>query len=144
MFRSILVPFDLAEPEIAQPALDAAVAFSTSANARVRLVNVQSVVPMSFMEFAPADFDAQQRSRAEESLREIAAKTRLPSDRITSVVRVGGVYPEVLAEADEWKADVIIIGSHRPAMSTYLLGSNATTIVRHATCSVLVVRSAAG
>ena len=116
MFRSILVPFDLAEPEIAQPALDAAVAFSTSANARVRLVNVQSVVPMSFMEFAPADFDAQQRSRAEESLREIAAKTRLPSDRITSVVRVGGVYPEVLAEADEWKADVIIIGSHRPAI----------------------------
>ena len=37
-------------------------------------------------------------------------------------------------------ADLIVIGSHRPAMSTYLLGSNAKTIVRHAKCSVLVLR----
>ena len=36
--------------------------------------------------------------------------------------------------------DLIVVGSHRPAMATYLLGSNASTIVRHAPCSVLVVR----
>ena len=34
-------------------------------------------------------------------------------------------------------------GSHRPVMSDYLLGSNAKTIVRHALCSVLVVRLSA-
>ena len=56
------------------------------------------------------------------------------------MVRTGGVYPEVLAEAQDWGADLIVIGSHRPAMSTYLLGSNAKTIVRHAKCSVLVLR----
>ena len=55
-------------------------------------------------------------------------------------MRIGGVYPEILAEAKDWGADLVVIGSHRPAMSTYLLGSNATTVVRHATCSVLVVR----
>jgi UDP-N-acetylmuramate: L-alanyl-gamma-D-glutamyl-meso-diaminopimelate ligase len=38
-------------------------------------------------------------------------------------------------------ADLIVIGSHRPAMSTYLLGSNAKTVARHATCSVLIVRT---
>ena len=38
-------------------------------------------------------------------------------------------------------ADLIVIGSHRPAMSTYLLGSNAKTVARHATCSVLIVRA---
>ena len=56
---------------------------------------------------------------------------------------MGSVYNEVLAEAESVKADLIVIGSHRPAMSTYLLGSNATTIVRHAPCSVMVVRTPA-
>jgi universal stress protein F len=52
----------------------------------------------------------------------------------------GGVYHELLREATEWRADLIVVGSHRPVMSDYLLGSNAKTIVRHAQCSVLVVR----
>jgi nucleotide-binding universal stress UspA family protein len=54
---------------------------------------------------------------------------------------MGGIYPEILGEADACGADLIVIGSHRPAMSTYLLGSNAKTVVRHAKCSVLVVRA---
>jgi universal stress protein F len=58
-------------------------------------------------------------------------------------LRFGGTYPEIPAEADEWGADLIVIGSHRPAMSTYLLGSTAKSVVRHATCSVLVVRDKA-
>ncbi len=38
------------------------------------------------------------------------------------------------------KADLIVVGSHRPNWSTYLIGSNAANIVRHAQCSVLVMR----
>ncbi|WP_179655998.1 universal stress protein, partial [Salmonella enterica] len=37
-------------------------------------------------------------------------------------------------------ADMVIIASHRPDITTYLLGSNAAAVVRHAECSVLVVR----
>ncbi len=55
-------------------------------------------------------------------------------------VRLGSIYSEVLDEAATWGADLIVVGSHRPSMATYLLGSNATTIVRHAKASVLVVR----
>jgi nucleotide-binding universal stress UspA family protein len=55
-------------------------------------------------------------------------------------VRMGAVSDEVLSEAEIWGADLIIIGSHSPSMSTYLLGSNAQKIVRYANCSVLVVR----
>jgi nucleotide-binding universal stress UspA family protein len=53
---------------------------------------------------------------------------------------MGSVYNEVLAEAKKIGADLIVVGSHRPGMATYLLGSNASTIVRHAECSVLVIR----
>jgi nucleotide-binding universal stress UspA family protein len=46
----------------------------------------------------------------------------------------------VIDEAKESAVDLIVVTSHRPQMSTYLLGSNAAKIVRHATCSVLVLR----
>ena len=41
---------------------------------------------------------------------------------------------------EEGGIDLIVMRSHRPKFSTYLLGSNAAHIVRHAPCSVFVVR----
>ncbi len=140
MFKSILAPVDLAEPAPAQPAIRAAVEFANAAGGRVRLINVQSLLPATFMDYVPADFDAMQKANAEKALADMLKDIKLPPDRLSSVVRIGGVYPEILAEAKDWGADLVVIGSHRPAMSTYLLGSNATTVVRHANCSVLVVR----
>ena len=140
MFRTILVPIDLDEPEITRSALEKAAALAEWSGAALRLVNVQRLLPATFMDFVPADFDMQQKIDAEASLKSLAARLRMPHERVSTVVRTGGVYPEVLAEADAWGADLIVIGSHRPAMSTYLLGSNAKTIVRHAKCSVLVLR----
>jgi nucleotide-binding universal stress UspA family protein len=37
--------------------------------------------------------------------------------------------------------ELIVMSSHQPGMRTYLLGSNASHVVRYARCSVLVVRS---
>ena len=60
--------------------------------------------------------------------------------RISDVVRQGGIYHEILEEAAAVHADLIVMTSHRPAMRTYFLGSNAGHVVRYAKCSVLVVR----
>ena len=46
----------------------------------------------------------------------------------------------ILLGAAAIKADLIVMTSHRPAMRTYFLGSNAGHVVRYAKCSVLVVR----
>lgn len=140
MFKTILVPIDLSDLDVAGPAVDAAVRMAEWSGAALRLVNVQQLLPATYMDYVPADFDAQQREWAEKELGALTAKINLPRERVSAVVRIGGIYPEILAEADEWGADLIVIGSHRPAMSTYLLGSNAKTVVRHAKCSVLVVR----
>lgn len=140
MFKTILVPVDLSDIEIAGPALDAAARMAEWSGAALRLINVQQLLPSSYMDYVPPDFDAQQREWAESELKKVRARIDLPPERVSAVVRVGGIYPEILAEAEEWGADLIVIGSHRPAMSTYLLGSNAKTVVRHAKCSVLVVR----
>jgi nucleotide-binding universal stress UspA family protein len=141
MFKTILVPIDLSDLDVAGPAVDAAVRMAEWSGAALRLVNVQQLLPATYMDYVPADFDAQQREWADKELGALTAKIKLPRERVSAVVRIGGIYPEILAEADEWGADLIVIGSHRPAMSTYLLGSNAKTVVRHAKCSVLVVRN---
>jgi nucleotide-binding universal stress UspA family protein len=50
------------------------------------------------------------------------------------------IYDVILRTAKEAGADLIVVGSHRPAMKDYLLGTNAGRVVRHANCSVLVAR----
>lgn len=140
MYKSILVPVDLAEADMAQPAIDAAVSFAEASTGTVRLVYVRSLVPITYMEFVPADFDSEQQSDAEAKLAAIAAAIPLPEERVSAKVLVGSVHGEVLAEADASGADLIVIGSHEPGMLAYVIGSNASAIVRRAKCSVLVVR----
>ena len=141
MFKTILVPVDLGEVEAARPAIDKAVELAKSADSTIRLIYVRPIVPVTYMEFMPPAFDEEQQGEAETKLAELAASVGLPSERVSAVVRLGSVYNDVLDEAEKTGADLIVIGSHRPTRATYLLGSNAATIVRHAGCSVLVVRS---
>jgi nucleotide-binding universal stress UspA family protein len=141
MFKTLLVPVDLAEVDTARPALERAVSLAHASQGTVRLVYVRSLLPVTYMEFVPPTFETEQQGDAEAKLAKIAAGIALPEDRVSAVVRLGSVYNELLQEAESTGADLIVIGSHRPTMATYLLGSNASAVVRHAKCSVLVVRS---
>jgi nucleotide-binding universal stress UspA family protein len=140
MFKSILVPIDLADAELAKPAIATAATLSQTWNGTVRLLNVLPMTPVMLAEYVPADFDAQQRQAAEEALAIVARESGIEPQRISSAVRQGGIYHEVLEEAASMHADLIVMTSHRPAMRTYFLGSNAGHVVRYAKCSVLVVR----
>jgi len=140
MFKNILVPVDLAEPELAKRAIAAACTMVRGSNGSVRLLNVMPMTPVMLAEYVPPDFDVQQRGSAEESLAAIAKDSGLEPTKVSTVVRQGGIYHEILEEAAAIKADLIVMTSHRPAMRTYFLGSNAGHVVRYAKCSVLVVR----
>lgn len=140
MYKSILVPVDIAEPEMAEPAIAAATSFARASGGAVRLVYVRSLVPVTYMEFVPAGFDAEQQEDAEAKLASIAAKIDLPEAQVSAKVLIGSVHGEVLAEADASGADLVVIGSHEPGILAYVIGSNASSIVRRAKCSVLVVR----
>ena len=140
MYKRIVLAVDLAEPAPTPKGLEQALELTKASGGELRLVNVQPVIPATFMEYVPADFDEEQSKRAKEALDAIVAAVDLPQERKSAVARAGGIYHELLQEASEWGADLIVVGSHRPVMSDYLLGSNAKTIVRHALCSVLVVR----
>jgi nucleotide-binding universal stress UspA family protein len=141
MYKKILVPIDLADTDLAKPAIDAAVSMARASGGSVRVINVLAMTPVMLAEYVPPDFDTQQRKSAEEAMAIIARESGLDPAHISVAVRQGGIYHEVLEEAKAIDADLIVMSSHRPAMRTYFLGSNAGHVVRYAKCSVLVVRS---
>ncbi len=140
MFKSILVPLDLADTDLARPAIETAATLAKAWNGSVRLLNVMPMTPVMLAEYVPADFDTQQRQTSEEALAIVARESGIEPARISYAVRTGGIYHEILEEAADMNADLIVMTSHRPAMRTYFLGSNAGHVVRYAKCSVLVVR----
>jgi nucleotide-binding universal stress UspA family protein len=132
MYKCILVPVDLADTDLAKPAIETAVSMAKASGGSVCLVNVQPMTPVMLAEYVPPDFDIQQRKSSEEALGIIAGECGLDQARVSWAV---------LEQAKAIHADLIVMSSHRPAMRTYFLGSNAGHVVRYAKCSVLVVRN---
>jgi len=65
--------------------------------------------------------------------------------QITREVLIGSPARRIVEEAQTWKADLIVIGSHGYGFwERMMLGSVSQSVVHHASCSVLVVRTGAG
>ena len=141
MFNSILVAIDLADKSSEHLALDAALDMGRKYKSRIHLI---SVVP-GFSESVVGQYfavDAEKKA-VEETHQQLHAFAEEHVDedlRDTCVVGNGSIYQEILDAADRLKVDLIVIGSHRPAMKDYLVGPNAARVVRHAETNVLVVR----
>jgi nucleotide-binding universal stress UspA family protein len=144
MYKKILVPIDLGDPELSKSAIATAVMMARLAEGTIRVINVLPLTPVMLAEYVPPDFEVQQRKAAEDALAIVAGEIGLPPGRVSTTVRQGGIYQEILEEATDIGADLIVMSSHRPykhAVRTYFLGSNAGHVVRYAKCSVLVVRT---
>src|ERR1700688_2621753 len=125
MYKRIVLAVDLVEPAPAPKGLTQAVELAKTGGGELRLVNVQPVIPATFMEYVPVYFDVEQETRAKEALDAILGGIDLPAERKSAATRAGGIYHELLQEASEWDADVIVVGSHSPVMADYLLRSYA-------------------
>jgi nucleotide-binding universal stress UspA family protein len=65
------------------------------------------------------------------------------SDRAAEVgsrLRVGEVVEAIVAEIEQWRPDLVIMGTHgRGGFERFMIGSIAAGVLRYASCSVLVV-----
>lgn len=81
-----------------------------------------------------AEQDAEEMQKILEEIAEDAA--------IESMVVTGRPREAIIKEAEDWGADLIVVGSHgRGFWGRMLLGSVSSAVVKHAGCSVLVVRN---
>jgi universal stress protein F len=140
VFTKILLPIDVTEPQMAKDAIDEARALAAPFSSELRLVNVQSLLPIAFLDYVPEDFENLIREGLEKEMSALAESMGYPPERISTKVLFGPVHHTVLAEAEDWGADVIVLCSHRPGADRFLMGSTASAIVRQSKCSIWVVR----
>lgn len=83
-----------------------------------------------------------QTQAAEDLVARAAKRFRGMASQVTTHVAHGDPKTKILDHAKEWKADLIVIGSHgRNSLTRFLLGSVSDAVARNASCSVEVVRS---
>ncbi len=141
MFKDILLPIDLGDVESSRKAVSTAIELSRTEGARLHLLCVVPGYSMSIVsQYFPEGFEETSLTEAAKQLGDFIAKN-IPAEIASSaIVANGTVYKEILRVAGEIGCDMIVIASHRPELKDYLLGPNAARVVRHANCSVLVVR----
>jgi nucleotide-binding universal stress UspA family protein len=136
MYKTILVAVDTAQMEKAERILRQAGQLSGTGG-RILLVNVVEELPSYVVSDLSVDMLVEARSKSEAMLTELSEKIGVAVD---IEIRQGAPAKEILAAADAGKADLIVIASHIPDFSNYIIGATADRIVRHAKCSVLIDR----
>jgi nucleotide-binding universal stress UspA family protein len=141
MYKDILLAVDLNDDSSWQKALPTAVEHCRAFGSNLHVITVAPSFGMSFVgQFFPEGYEKQLEDGLLEGLRGFV-ETHVPKDvKVQRVVSLGTVYQEILMAAETVGADLIVMASHRPELKDYLLGPNSARVVRHAQCSVLVVR----
>lgn len=133
MFQTILIPIRPNRPSTWRKALPLAVSEAERHGAKLHVITVTSEVD-------PED-DKKTANEVARALQDLV-DAQVPRDVAVEaeVYKGASVHRTVRKAAEERGCDLIVMNSHRPDLRDYLIGSNASQVVRHAGCSVLVVR----
>jgi nucleotide-binding universal stress UspA family protein len=141
MYRNILLPVDLADEHSWRKALPTTLALCKTFGAALHVITVVPDFGLPLVgQYFPPDYEARMHEQVADRLKEFVAAQVPEGVPVQHIVAAGKVYHEILTTAERIGADLIVMGSHRPELSDYLLGPNAARVVRHANCSVMVVR----
>ena len=88
-----------------------------------------------------AYLDAETVKEAFEAARKTLLEKTESLPGVTAEIIKGHTYRTIIDYSTDHDIDCIVIGSHKPGFSDYLLGSTAARVVRHAPCAVHVHRS---
>lgn len=135
MYSNILVPIALDDDD-GRVAKAIAVAKQLADNgARLTLLHVMEAVPSYAISYIASDVLADTRKGVVTEMNRLAAEAGAKAEVID-----GHSGRSILDYAEEHGSDLIVIASHRPGMQSFLLGSTAARVVRHAQCAVHVLR----
>lgn len=139
MYKEILLAIDLEDENSWRKALPVAVEYAKTFESRIHVI---SVVPEFGMvrEYFPEDYEEKLKESVKTQLHQFTSE-HIPNEiQVQHIIAHGAIYQEIITAADKVNADLIIMASHRPGLGDYLLGPNASRVVRHSSKSVLVVR----
>ncbi|SMH32787.1 universal stress protein [Maritimibacter sp. HL-12] len=135
MYKNILVPVAFETGRDTMKSIEIAEAIA-GADGRVTALHVVEEVPTYVAQYLP---EGQMAANIKE-IEDILAERLGGHDRIAVKVIEGHAGHSIVDYASEHNCDCIVIASHRPGLQDLFLGSTAARVVRHAPCSVHVVR----
>ena len=142
-FRTILVATDFSESS--QEALDVALGIARDTGADVHVLYVVPD-PLNLpwvVEGAGMDFIELQRTwmaDARRELTQVLTSRSVDPAKVKGTVALGAPAIEIVRHAVNWKAELIVMGSHgRGTMGRLLLGSVAQRVLHEARCPVMIV-----
>lgn len=147
MYQKILVPID--GSTTATAGLDEAIKLARVCGARLRLLHLVDelslVMGTGYGVAYPDDLIDLLKEGGSAILRAGEDKARAAGLTVDSVLGdnlQGGVRQQVVQQALDWGADLIVLGTHgRRGPRRLFLGSDAEDILRHAPVPVLLVRA---
>jgi nucleotide-binding universal stress UspA family protein len=135
-FRRVLGAVDLSEA--AGPVIAAAEEIARLSDAALRFVHVME--PLPFTPELPAHILFDEFVERDSRVLRDTIWPRISLARAEHVVRRGLVEATISHEAQEWKADLLVVGSHgRGWADRLVLGSVTEGLLSRAPCSVLVL-----
>lgn len=137
----VLCPTDFSEFSAA--ALDYGAALAASYGSSLRLMHVIAPFPITGPYLDLPGGGPLYEAAADEARALLAAeaeRVRRPGVTVDTELREGNAVPEILAVAQAWPADLLVMGTHgRGGFERLVLGSVAEKVLRKATCAVLAV-----
>jgi nucleotide-binding universal stress UspA family protein len=135
--------------DFSQAALESVIARPWPPRTEVKILNVVEP-PSLLMEREMTGYDPEfeavwkaLRDQAKHLVEKAAEKMRAANFNVTTELVEGDPKSQIIDIAHEWKADMIVLGSHgRTGINRFLMGSVSQGVVRHAHCSVEVIRTA--
>ena len=136
MYKSILVPVESSHIGESAAIVEMAKRYGND-DTKIHLLTVFEEVPKWAQTNLPKDLVNDSIQAIEQELQAVAQKA---GANVEAHVKVGHSYKTILDVAHDTGVDLIIVDSHQPGVQDYFLGSTAAKVVRHARCSVLVMR----
>ena len=136
MYNHILVPIVFEHGNHGPDALKIAVQLLKKGG-KITLLHVMEDVPAYAAAHIPEGIRDHHRKDATEAMHKLAGDIAATTD---CVVTHGHASSSIMNFAEDHSADCIVIASHKPGFEDYFLGSTAARVVRHAKCSVHILR----
>lgn len=141
MYKDILLPIDLGQKGSWEKALPFAVDLARHYSARLHVMTVVPDYGFHYVaQFFPAGYETGMLEEANARLHEFV-RTNVPEGiQVQHIVAHGNIYREIVRAADEIGADVIVMASHSPDVSDFIIGPNAERVLHKYGRSVFIVR----
>ena len=141
MFKSVLLPIDLNAEASWSKAGPVAIKMAKDEGISLHILTVLPDIGTSMVgNYFDTDFEQKMTHEVGEHMNEWVADNVPAEIDVHAHILHGRIYDEIITAADKLGCDVIVMGSHKPELSDYLLGPNAASVVRHAKQSVFVIR----